>query len=107
NQFGTGLEARQISGEAVQIERALRIYDGKPTLVVSAKLHNRSAEEISLGVARLVHLFKENGGSWQVGGTAETPASVHGVSGAHWSCTPWQPGKAEETYNSAGLLALA
>ena len=107
NQFGTGLEARQISGESVEIERILRIYDGKAALILSAKIHNRSAAELSLGVARLVHLFKENGGGWQVGQTAETPAAVHAVSSAHWASTPWQPGKTEETYTSAGLLALA
>jgi hypothetical protein len=107
NQLGTGLEARQISGNPVQIERTLRIYDGKPALVLSAKIHNRSPAQLSLGVARLVHLFKEDGGRWQIGQPAEAPAAVHGVSGAHWACTPWQPGKTEETYASGGLLALA
>ena len=107
NQLGSGLEARQTSGDTVQIERLLRVYDGKPALVLSASIVNHSSQEISLGTARLVHLFQEDGGAWQVGNAAETPAAVHAVSGAHWFSTPWEPGKNEQTYNSAGLLALA
>src|SRR5207253_10223336 len=64
NQFGSGLEARQRSGHDVRIERVLRVYDGKPALILSAKLINGSSGDLSLGVARLVHLFKESGGGW-------------------------------------------
>ena len=103
NQLGSGLEARQTSGDTVQIERLLRVYDGKPALVLSASIVNHSSQEISLGTARLVHLFQEDGGAWQVGNAAETPAAVHAVSGAHWFSTPWEPGKNEQTYNSAEI----
>src|ERR1041385_1699500 len=84
NQLGSGLEARQTSGDTVQIERLLRVYDGNPALVLSASIVTAPAREGPPGPARLEHLSKEGAVPWQRPAAAEPPAAVHAVSGAHW-----------------------
>ncbi len=107
DKLGAGIEVRQTSGDDVSFTRTMRVYDGRPALTLSATITNKSQRAISLGTARLVHLFESAGGGVHFGSDEEVPAAVYGISGAHWYSKPWQPGKSEENYASAGLLALA
>jgi hypothetical protein len=106
DQFGSGIEARQTTGKDIRFARALRVYDGKPVLTLSAKITNKSQHEISLGTARLVNLYKEEQGGWRLCDPIETPAAVYGASGADWFSVPWQPGKNEQAYDGSGMILL-
>ncbi len=108
--LGSGLEIRQTWGQGVEIERCIRVYDGRPDVVVAARIANRTDHDITLGASKLLSLFEDAGGWWHLSGLMRAPAAV-GYPGASPPCRPAPDeeaqGGAVQQYGSSGVLALA
>ncbi len=99
DKLGDGIEIRQAWGDAVQVERRIRLFHGKPAIAVSVAVTNRGDKEVAIGSASLVDVSKD--GWWHLAGVMQAPASM---------CRP-APGEesgSQETidYASSDVLAM-
>jgi len=110
DQLGTGMQIRQRWAGPVEVERVLRVYQGKPAVVISGQVTNRSSRGVSLGEARMVHSGPETRGWWHLGRLMQAPGAA-GYPGTMPPCRP--PAEADSlgspthSYDSSGVLALA
>ncbi len=107
---GSGMEIRQTWGQGVEIERRIRVYDGRPAIVVAAQIANRTDHDITLGTAKMLSLAEHDRGWWHLAGLMRAPAAV-GYPGALPPCRPAPDEEAQggtvQQYGSSGVLALA
>ena len=108
--FGSGMEIRQSWGQGVEIDRRIRVYDGRPAIVVAAQIANRTDHDITLGTAKMLSLSEGDRGWWHLAGLMRAPAAV-GYPGASPPCRPAPDEEAQggtvQQYGSSGVLALA
>jgi alpha-galactosidase len=108
--LGGGLEIRQRWGQGLEVERRLRLYHGRPTVVVSGQIANRTDREVKLGAARLLEVSESDRGWWHLANVLQAPAAV-GYAGAGPPCRPAPDDEAaaaaDQQYGSTGVLALA
>lgn len=108
--IGPGAEIRQTWGEEIQIERRIRVYHGKPAVLVAAQMTNRSRRDVALGSAKLIDVSAEQQGWWHLPGPMRPPAAVsYGGGGARCRPAPDEElgTTAETQYGSTGVLALS
>lgn len=107
--IGSGLEMRQRWGKGIEIERRIRLYDGKPAIVVSAVLTNRTGRDVTPATVKMIDLSEQDRGWWHLAGLMRAPATV-GYSGTSSPCRPAPDeesgAEAEKQYGSDGVLAL-
>ena len=72
---GSGMEIRQTWGQGVEIERRIRVYDGRPAIVVAAQIANRTDHDITLGTAKMLSLAEHDRGWWHLAGLMRAPAA--------------------------------
>ena len=108
--IGSGWEIRQRWGNRIEVERRIRVYHGRPAVVVSAQITNRTGRGVTLGTARMLDLSEGDGGWWHLAGLMQAPAAV-GYSGSSPPCRPAPDeeslAEAGQQYGSEGVLALA
>ncbi len=111
DKLGPGVAVRQRWGKGVEVERVLRIYDGKPAVVVSGRITNRTDREVALGTARMVDLGGTDGAWWYAGQTMRAPGAVlvQGLSEliCHPVPLPGEPGDEGRDYSGTGVLVMA
>lgn len=107
---GSGMEIRQTWGQGVEIERRIRVYHGRPAVVVAARIANKTDHDVTFGTAKMLHLSEDDRGWWHLAGLMRAPAAV-GYPGASPPCRPAPDeeaqGSAVQQYTSSGVLALA
>ncbi len=108
--IGSGMEIRQSWGNGVEFVRRIRLYHGRPSIVVSAEITNNTSTDITLGTAKMISLSTGNRGWWHLVGLMRAPAAI-GYPGASPPCRPASDEEplvaAEQQYGSAGVLAFA
>jgi hypothetical protein len=108
--IGPGLEVCQRWGNPIAVERRIRVYDGRPAVVVAAQITNRGGREVKLGPVRMLELSDRDRGWWHLSDLIRAPAAV-GFSGASPACRPAPEEEPASTggtqYGSQELLALA
>ena len=57
--IGSGLEIRQGWGTGLDIVRRIRVYAGRPAIVISAEITNKTASDVTLGAVRDAQLVRE------------------------------------------------
>ncbi len=108
--IGSGVEICQRWGKGIEVVRRIRVYDGRPAVVISAQIANHTGRDVMLGTAKMLGLSQGNQGWWHLGNLLRAPAAV-GYPGASPPCRP-APGEeplaaAGQQYGSSGVLALA
>ena len=110
DQLGTGKQIKQTWGGGVQVERTVRVYDGRPAVAISARITNTQDRDVSLGTARLVHVSEPIAGWWHVGHVWESPAAVYIGGISTLLCEPARGGDpsdaADRSYGGTGILTL-
>ena len=108
--IGGGLEIRQRWGEGIEIQRRIRLYHGRPAVLVSGRVTNNTGGEAKLGNAKMLELSDGDRGWWHLAGLLRAPAAV-GYSGASPACRPAPDeealAEAGQRYGSAGVLGLS
>ena len=107
---GRGKEIVQRWGEAIQIARAIRIYDSG-AITLSGEIKNSSARPIALGSVHPLIVAQGNGGGYFNGDVSHVPAAVYLVGASEWQCSPgrnsgWSS-KVAQSYASSQVLHLA
>jgi hypothetical protein len=106
---GSGREIRQRWGKGIEIQRSIRVYDGKPAVLLSAQISNNTGRDVPLATVRMLDASKVNHGWWHLANMMQAPAAV-GYFGASPPCRPspdvGSRAEAELQYDSAGVLAL-
>ncbi len=109
--LGTGMQIRQRWGDTMHVQRELTIYEGKPIVVISGRIVNRTGRDLPLAAAYMVDLASQDGGWWYAGQAIQTPGVVTTEGLASLGCQPEgtfsQLVDAPRTYGGSGLLALA
>ena len=107
---GRGQEVRQRWSAGIEVERTIRVYDGRPVVVVAGQVVNRTDHDVSLGSVHLLQLSSDDHGWWHVADFLQAPAAV-GFPGAAPPCRPAPDEEdgvsAIQQYSSNGVLALA
>lgn len=107
--IGRGQEVRQRWSAGIEVERTIRVYDGRPMVVVAGRIVNRTDHDVSLGAVHLLQLSSEDQGWWHVADFLQAPAGV-GFPGATPPCRPApdeeDSSTASQQYSSNGVLAL-
>jgi hypothetical protein len=108
--IGSGLEICQRWGKGIEVERRIRLYHGRPAVVVWAQITNNTGRDVTLGTARMLDVSEGDRGWWHLVGVMRAPAAV-GYSGASPPCRPAPDeeslAEAGQQYGSSGVLALA
>ena len=111
DKLGSGQQIVQRWGDAVTIERRVRVYDGKAVVTVSGRITNAGTKEISLGTAHLLEVVPEEHGGWNLGPALESPGAVFIGGTSDLLCQPPSNDdfstENEQTYGSTGILTLA
>ncbi|OHB86361.1 MAG: hypothetical protein A2V98_17000 [Planctomycetes bacterium RBG_16_64_12] len=107
--LGSGLEIRRRWGDGIEVERRIRLYHGKPAVVLSAEITNHSDHDITLGPVKMFDLSETDGGWWHLGDLIPSPSAA-GYSGASPPCRPSPDEEssagADTQYGSTAVLAL-
>ena len=74
--IGRGLEIGEHWGKGIEVERRIRLYHGRPAVVIWGRIANRTGRDVTLGTARLVDVSEADHGGWQLGESARPPAVV-------------------------------
>ncbi len=110
DKLGTGVQIRQRWAGSVEIERYLRLYDGRPAVVVLGQVTNKSSRDVTLGEARMAQVGPETRGWWHLGRLVQTPAAV-GYPGVMPPCRPASGvdvmANPSQSYYASGSLALS
>ena len=110
DRLGSGLQVRQQWAEPFRVERLVRVYDGRPTVVITGSVTNTTDRDLRLGSAKMLDVAAEHGGWWSLGRTFEPPSAV-GYPGASPACRPaledGLPAEVGESYGSTGVVAMA
>ena len=85
--LGRGMEIRQRWGKEIEIQRCVRLYDGRPAVVVSVQITNHMDRDVTLDAAKMLDLAASDQGSWRLGDSMRPPAAV-GYPGAAPPCRP-------------------
>jgi alpha-galactosidase len=108
--IGSGLEIRRRWGKGIEVEHRIRLYHGRPAVVVLAQITNHTGRDVTLGSARMLDLSEGNRGWWHLAGVMRAPAAV-GYSGTSSPCRPAPDeeslAEAGQDYSSDGVLALS
>ena len=106
DKLGAGVEIRQFWGEEVRVERMVRVYHGKPAVVISGSITNKTDRDVSLQTARMVEVSTDDNGWWHAGCLLRAPAMVGYP--ANPACRPAPEGvDNDHHYGSSGVLVLA
>jgi len=110
DKLGSGIQIRQRWAGPVEVERVLKVYQGKPAVVIGGQVTNRSGRGVSLADARMVQAGPESRGWWHLGRLMQAPAAA-GYPGTSPPCRPAAEadslGSPIHSYDSSGVLALA
>jgi hypothetical protein len=107
--IGRGIEVRQRWGKGLEVEHAVRLYDGRPGVLVAAQIINNAGRDVTLNHATMIGLSERDGGAWQLGDPARTP-TVIAYPATKAVCLPAADEKSagqEPSYASTGVLAFA
>ncbi len=74
--LGRGMEIRQRWGKEIEIQRCIRLYDGRPAVVVSVQITNHTDRDVTLDAAKMLDLAASDQGSWRLGDSKRPPAAV-------------------------------
>jgi hypothetical protein len=107
--IGHGWEIRQRWGRGVEVERRIRVYDGKPAVLIAVQMTNHTKRDVKLGNAKMLDVSAANGGWWHLVDLLRAPAAAsYGGGGA--ACRPAPDEElataAQVQYGSTGVLAL-
>jgi hypothetical protein len=107
--LGSGLEIRQRWGKGLQLERSIRLYHGRPNVVVCAQIVNKTGRDVTLDMAKVLDLSAADRGWWHLADIMRAPAAV-GFPGCSPACRPApdeeSAAEAEQQCASDGVLAL-
>lgn len=108
--IGSGVEICQRWGKGIEVVRRIRVYHGRPAVVISAQIANHTGRDVMLGTAKMLGLSQGNQGWWHLGDLLRAPAAV-GYPGASPPCRPAPDEEplaaAGQQVGSSGVLALA
>jgi hypothetical protein len=94
----------------VEVERFLRLYYGKPAVVVVGRVTNKSGRDVTLGEAHMAQVGPETRGWWHLGRLMQSPATV-GYPGTMPPCRPAAGvatlGNPNQSFYASGMLTFA
>ncbi len=102
DRLGPAVEIRQRWGTGIEIERWIRVYPGRPQVLVGAEIHNRTDRDVVLGPAVLIEISQAGGGWWHLATPLRAPAAP-----ARPVLGDARAGIAACEYHSEDVLALA
>ncbi len=105
---GRGKQISQRWGDAIQLERCIRVYNSG-AVTVAGEIRNNSPHALALGSFQPAIITSDNNGGWLNGDVSRLPAAVYLVGASEWQCTPGRKGNHNDlqTYSSTQVLHLA
>ena len=107
DKLGAGIQLRQSWGKGVRVERIVRVYHGKPTVLVCGRITNQTDADVPLHSAALADVSADADGWWTTGQIMQTPAAVTIQGHSRLLCRPVTDDGQSQHYYSTGVLALA
>lgn len=111
DKLGAGVSLRQRWAEGgLVVEREIKLYDGKPAVVLTGRIINRTDREAALGVVRLLDLDGRESAWWYAGDPIQAPGAVYVGGVSEPSCQPivniLQSEAQDRQFGGTGVLAL-
>ncbi|MCS7305646.1 MAG: alpha-galactosidase [Thermoguttaceae bacterium] len=111
DKLGAGASVRQRWDQGgLVVEREIKVYDGKPAVVITGRIINRTDREATLGSVRLLDIPEGGPGWWYAGDPIQAPGAVYVQGISDLSSQPivksLQPEGQRRDFTGTGVLAM-